>query len=103
MECPVCREKKYSGDWSRRQWEANGRKGSPFVVVDGWQRMCSRQCSEIEEYYFRATPAETERGSQPSEPKASGAADSKSEEGEKEEEDLRLRLASPLNPPLSAT
>ena len=96
MECPVCEQWRPHKYWSERQWEANGRKGSPFVVVDGWQRNCCKKCSDEEGYYFRATPAETERGSQPDEPNIRGAAD-------EEKEHSRVRHASPLTPPPSAT
>ena len=95
-ECPVCHKLKYSGDSCKKRRDANGRKGSPFVVVDGWQRNCCKQCSDVKGYYFRATPAETERGSQPDEPNIRGAAD-------EEKEHSRVRHASPLTPPPSAT
>ena len=85
MECPFCHEYRYRGDWSDRQWNEDWPKGSPSVVVDGMQRNCCKKCSDEKGYYFRATPAETERGSQPDEPNIRGAAESKSEEKKQEQ------------------
>ena len=69
------------------------------VPVAKWISVC---CGERNARELRAPLSETERGSQHSEPKASGVADSKAEKGKDEEEDSRSRQASPLNPPLSA-
>ena len=64
MECPFCHVVRYSRDWSKRQWNEDWPHGSPFVMVDGWPRNCCNACADEKGSYFRATPAETERGSQ---------------------------------------
>ena len=110
MECPFCHELRYSGDWSKHQWNANWPHGSPDVEVNGWKRNCCRWCSNRDGWYFRERPAETERGSQrdaegsaTGETNTRGAAQSKSEERKEEKEHSRVRLVSPLTPPPSAT
>ena len=96
MECPFCNTLKYRASWSDPQWNKGYPNGSPYVVVNGMERNCCKDCSDHKGWYFRATVAETDRGSQPDEPNIRCAAD--------EEEGLsKKRAFSVLTPPPSAT